>query len=141
MAKEPSANNNVEAPRERSSAASPARAVVKRARPSSLGAPAHRNGPARSKPTVVVVLAVVAGTLSACGGSGGETVDFYSSLPLTGASSARASAIVDGAKLALAQAGGRAGQFIVRYVSFDDSTARAETWDPRRTAANPAFRR
>ncbi len=109
---------------------------MRRARPSILGAPAHRNGPARSKPPLVAVLAVVAGTLSACGGSGGGTVDFYSSLPLTGASSGRASAIVDGARLALAQAGGRAGQFIVRYVSLDDSTARAATWDSQRTAAN-----
>ncbi|HUO69896.1 MAG TPA: branched-chain amino acid ABC transporter substrate-binding protein [Solirubrobacteraceae bacterium] len=84
----------------------------------------------------MIVLAVVAGTLGACGGSRGGTVDFYSSLPLSGASAARARAIVNGAKLALAQARGRAGQFTVRYVSLDDSTGQAGTWDPGRTAAN-----
>jgi branched-chain amino acid transport system substrate-binding protein len=91
---------------------------------------------------VFVLLALVAGALGGCGGSGksgesgGGTVDFYSSLPLSGASSATAQAIVDGAKLALAQAGGRAGRFTVKYISLDDSTAAAGTWDPGRTAAN-----
>jgi branched-chain amino acid transport system substrate-binding protein len=97
----------------------------------------------RSKPALVFfLLALVAGTLGGCAGSGksggsaGGTVDFYSSLPLSGASSARAKAIVDGAKLALDRAGGRAGRFTVKYVSLDDSTAGAGTWDPGRTAAN-----
>ena len=94
----------------------------------------------RSKPALVVLLAVVvAGTLGGCGGSGktgGGTVDFYLSLPLSGASSATANAIVNGARLALAQARGRAGEFTVRYISLDDSTALAGTWDRERTAAN-----
>ena len=96
----------------------------------------------RSKPTLVFLLAVVACALGGCGGSGknagsrGGTVDFYSSLPLSGASSATAQAIVNGAKLALAQARGRAGRFTVRYISLDDSTAQSGTWDPGRTAAN-----
>ena len=90
----------------------------------------------RLKPTRVCLLAVFAGALGGCGGGSGSVVDFYSSLPLGGASSARANAIVDGAKLALAQAGGRAGQFTVRYMSLDDSTALGGTWDAGRTAAN-----
>ncbi len=97
---------------------------------------AQRNGSSRSKSTLVVVLAVVAGALGGCGGRGGGTVDVYSSLPLGGFSSARANAIVNGAKLALAQAGGKAGRFTVRYISLDDSTALPGTWDPGRTAAN-----
>jgi branched-chain amino acid transport system substrate-binding protein len=98
---------------------------------------------ARSKSALVFcLLALVAGTLGGCGGSGKSdrsgqgTVDFYSSLPLSGASSATAQAIVDGAKLALAQAGGRAGRFTVKYISLDDSTAAAATSDPGRTAVN-----
>jgi branched-chain amino acid transport system substrate-binding protein len=95
---------------------------------------------ARSKPALAFLLpALVAGMLGGCGGSatsGGGTVDFYSSLPLSGASSATAKAIVEGAKLALAQAGGRAGRFTVKYVSLDDATAAAGAWDPARTAAN-----
>ena len=44
--------------------------------------------------------------------------------------------VVNGAKLALKQAGGKAGQFTVNYVSLDDSTAAAGNWDPTQTAAN-----
>ena len=65
-----------------------------------------------------------------------RTVDIYSSLPLSGASSATAQAMVNGAKLALAQAHRRAGQVTIRYISLDDSTAQSGTWNPRRTAAN-----
>ncbi len=100
------------------------------------------NGVWRSKPTLIFLLAVVACAMGGCGGSGkdagsrGGTVYFYSSLPLSGTSSATARAIVNGAKLALAQARGRAGRFTVRYISLDDSTAQSGTWDPGRTAAN-----
>ena len=100
---------------------------------------AHRTVLLRSKSILVFLLAAVAGTLGGCGGSGSGrrgTVDFYSSLPLSGASSARAHAIVDGAELALTQSGGRAGGFTVRYASLDDSRALGGTWDPTRTAAN-----
>src|SRR5258708_6591787 len=39
-------------------------------------------------------------------------------------------------KLALSQAGGKAGQGTVNYQSLDDSTAAAAKWDPGQTAAN-----
>jgi branched-chain amino acid transport system substrate-binding protein len=39
-------------------------------------------------------------------------------------------------KLALEQAGGKAGKFTVNYTSLDDSTAAAGKWDPAQTAAN-----
>ena len=97
----------------------------------------------RRRPTLILLVAVIAVTLDGCGSSGtknaghrGATVDFYSSMPLSGTSSATAKAIVNGAKLALAQAHGRAGQFKVRYISLDDSTAHSGTWDPARSAAN-----
>jgi branched-chain amino acid transport system substrate-binding protein len=77
---------------------------------------------------------------SAGGGSSssasGKTVDIYSSLPLQGASSAQTGPMVNGMKLALAQAGGKAGQWTVNYQSLDDSTAAAGKWDPGQTAAN-----
>ena len=44
--------------------------------------------------------------------------------------------MVNGIKLALAQAGGKAGQWTVNYQSLDDSTAAAGKWDPGQTAAN-----
>jgi branched-chain amino acid transport system substrate-binding protein len=68
--------------------------------------------------------------------SGGSTVDIYSSLPMQGASSAQTGPMVNGIKLALAQAGGKAGQWTVNYQVLDDSTAAAGKWDPGQTAAN-----
>jgi branched-chain amino acid transport system substrate-binding protein len=77
---------------------------------------------------------------SASGGSSssssGNTVDIYSSLPLQGANTAQTTPMVNGMKLALAQAGGKAGQWTVNYQSLDDSTAAAAKWDPGQTAAN-----
>jgi branched-chain amino acid transport system substrate-binding protein len=68
------------------------------------------------------------------GGGGGGTVDIYSSLPLQGASKDQTAALVNGIKLALKQAGGKAGKFTVNYQSLDDSTAQAGNWDPGQTA-------
>jgi branched-chain amino acid transport system substrate-binding protein len=88
--------------------------------------------------------------LSACGSSssssssssggasagGGKTVDIYSSLPLQGAATAQTDPMVNGMKLALSEAGGKAGSFTVNYQSLDDSTAAAGKWDPGQTAAD-----
>ena len=68
--------------------------------------------------------------------SSGGTVDIYSSLPLQGASSAQTAPMVNGIKLALSQAGNKAGQWTVNYQSLDDSTAAAGKWDPGQTAAD-----
>lgn len=73
---------------------------------------------------------------SSSGGGGANAIDFYSSLPLQGASSAQTTAMVNGARLALKQANGKAGQFTVNYTSLDDSTAQMGAWDPGQTAAN-----
>ncbi len=67
---------------------------------------------------------------------GGKTVDIYSSLPMQGASSAQTIPLVNGIKLALSQAGAKAGPFTVNYSVLDDSTAAAGKWDPSQTAAN-----
>jgi branched-chain amino acid transport system substrate-binding protein len=76
------------------------------------------------------------GGSSSSGGASGSTVDVYSSLPLQGASSAQTEPLVNGIKLALSEAGGKAGQFTVKYQSLDDSTAAAGEWDPTQTEAN-----
>jgi branched-chain amino acid transport system substrate-binding protein len=73
---------------------------------------------------------------SSTGSSGGNTVDIYSSLPLQGSSSAQTGPLVNGMKLALSEAGGKAGSFTVNYTSLDDSTAAAGKWDPDQTAAD-----
>ena len=73
-----------------------------------------------------------AGTVSASG----NTVDIYSSLPMQGSSNVQTIPMVNGMKLALAQAGGKAGKFTVNFSALDDSTAAAGKWDPSQTAAN-----
>jgi branched-chain amino acid transport system substrate-binding protein len=57
-------------------------------------------------------------------------------LPLQGAARAQAVATVNGAKLALEEAGGKVGDFTVEYVSLDDSTAQVGGWEPGQTASN-----
>lgn len=76
------------------------------------------------------------GSGSSASGGGAKTIDIYSSLPLQGASTAQTDPMVNGIKLALDQAGGKAGQWTVSYQSLDDSTAAAGKWDPGQTAAN-----
>jgi len=70
------------------------------------------------------------------GGGGGDTLTVYSSLPLQGASRPQTTAMVNGIKLALEQAGNKAGDFTIKYESLDDSTAQAGTWTPEATSAN-----
>src|SRR5260221_5108943 len=91
-----------------------------------------------------IALAAVGGSSGSSGGSastsqsaaaGGKVVDIYSSLPMQGASSAQTIPLVNGIKLALAQASGKAGQWTVNYQVLDDSTAAAGKWDPGQTAA------
>ena len=55
--------------------------------------------------------------------SAGGTVDIYSSLPMQGSSNAQTIPMVNGMKLALAEAHNKAGKFTVKYTELDDSTA------------------
>jgi branched-chain amino acid transport system substrate-binding protein len=79
-----------------------------------------------------------------CGGTGatgasettGNQLAVYSSLPLQGPSAAISMQIVDGEKVALAQAGGRVGPFRVSYVSLDDSNPASGKWSPDVTATD-----
>jgi branched-chain amino acid transport system substrate-binding protein len=93
------------------------------------------------------LFAVFALTVSACGddddggdggggGEAGDTLNIYSSLPLQGAQRLQTTAMVQGIRLALKQAGGKAGDFTIKYTSLDDSTAQAGTWTPEAASAN-----
>jgi branched-chain amino acid transport system substrate-binding protein len=92
---------------------------------------------------LALAAAVVLG-LSGCGGVAvsdvAEATDgqltVYSSLPLDGSTAAASEQIVDGEKLALADAGGRAGQFKIEYVSLDDSSRSSGKWNPGITATD-----
>ncbi len=69
-------------------------------------------------------------------GGGGKKLTIYSSLPLQGAARVQSVATVNGAKLALKEAGGKVGNFTIEYVSLDDSTAQAGGWEPGQTSSN-----
>jgi branched-chain amino acid transport system substrate-binding protein len=101
-----------------------------------------------SKPATVRTAVAVAMVTAACLGiavsSSAKTartasagvVDFYSSLPLSGSSTAQTIPLVNGIKLALLQAGYAAGKYHIKYASLNDATAAAGQWDPSQTGAN-----
>ena len=72
----------------------------------------------------------------AASGAGGRTLTIYSSLPLQGASKNQSEAIGNGMELALKQAGGKVGDYAIKYVPLDDSTAQAGAWTPEATTSN-----
>jgi branched-chain amino acid transport system substrate-binding protein len=98
------------------------------------------------------LLAALALGVAACGGdddeggnsSGGgsepaaegKQLTIYSSVPLQGASRVQTTAVVNGAKLAVEQAGNKAGPHTIKYESLDDSTAQAGNWTPEQESAN-----
>ena len=86
----------------------------------------------------VVAIAALALGGSGCaadeGGSGPEMLRVYVSAPLQGARAVEGRGIEDGAKLALADAGGRIGRLRIRGVYLDDSDGGG--WSIARTAAN-----
>ena len=92
----------------------------------------------------LAALAAVAPGVAGCGGTGvsgasqaaGDQLAIYSSLPLQGSAAATSQEIVNGEKLALAEAGGRAGKFKIAYVSLDDANPTKGRWDPGVTATD-----
>lgn len=68
------------------------------------------------------------------GGAGAETLTAYVSVPLHGPRAVEGRAIVEGAKLALADAGGRVGDLRVRGIYLDDTEE--GRWSLARTAEN-----
>jgi branched-chain amino acid transport system substrate-binding protein len=65
-----------------------------------------------------------------------DQLTVYSSLPLQGPEAGASEQIVDGEKLALADADHRAGAFKIDYVSLDDSSPTSGQWNPGITATN-----
>ncbi len=77
-----------------------------------------------------------AAAAAATSSSGSTNLTIYSSLPLQGDGRVQSVSVVDGEKLALQEAGGKVGKFKIKYVSLDDSTATAGTWDPGQTSSD-----
>src|SRR3954471_24946593 len=76
------------------------------------------------------------GSGSGSGDAAGKQLTIYSSVPLQGASRVQTTAVVNGAKLALEQAGNKAGAHTIKYTPLDDSTAQAGSWTPEAESAN-----
>ncbi len=70
------------------------------------------------------------------GAPAGGTLTVYSSLPLQGAARPQTTDLVNGIKLALKQAGNKAGPFTIKYESKDDSSAQAGQWTAEQVSAN-----
>jgi len=67
----------------------------------------------------------------------GTTLTIYSSLPLQGTSRGQSQAVINGEKLALDEVSNKVGDFTIKYVSLDDSTAQNPgTADEGKTAQN-----
>jgi branched-chain amino acid transport system substrate-binding protein len=91
----------------------------------------------------LAALAAAVLALAGCGGVTGASSDavgspltIYSSLPLQGPMAATSAQIVNGEKLALAQANGRAGKFRIGFFSLSDSSPSTGLWSPGVTAGN-----
>jgi hypothetical protein len=87
-----------------------------------------------------VVIALSVGALSYTSSPGKSpthgTRTIYSSLPLQGVQREQTLDLVRGIKLALKEAGNKAGPFTIKYVSMDDSSTEAGTWTAKKVAAN-----
>jgi branched-chain amino acid transport system substrate-binding protein len=92
--------------------------------------------------TYIQVLALLLCGLFAagCGSSPDKPVPrkltIYASMPREGVSARMAADVTAGAKLALADAGGRVSGKRVRLVQLDSAKPGSETWDPARVEAN-----
>jgi branched-chain amino acid transport system substrate-binding protein len=75
-------------------------------------------------------------TKDAVGRIRGTTLTVYASAPLLGASSVSGMAVISGARLALAQDGGRIGGYQIVLKVLDDATVARGGWDPGQTTTN-----
>jgi branched-chain amino acid transport system substrate-binding protein len=65
-----------------------------------------------------------------------SVVKIVSSLPRTGSARGQTDTIVNGIKMALDEAGNKAGAFTIQYEDLDDATAAAGQWTAEKEAAN-----
>jgi branched-chain amino acid transport system substrate-binding protein len=91
-------------------------------------------------PILLVGLLLVS-TLAGWSGSANgdpQRIKIVSSLPRTGSAKAQTDTIVNGIKIALEEAGWKAGGFDIEYADWDDATAGAGQWTAEAETANAA---
>lgn len=91
-------------------------------------------------PVLLIALLIVttAWGLSGSGAGDPQLIKIVSSLPRTGSAKAQTDTIVNGIKIALEEAGHKAGDFRVVYADWDDATAGAGQWTAEAETANAA---
>ncbi len=65
-----------------------------------------------------------------------DVVKIVSSLPRTGSSNAQTTTVVNAIRMAIEQAGSKAGKFTIKYEDWDDASPERGTWDPAVEAGN-----
>jgi branched-chain amino acid transport system substrate-binding protein len=93
----------------------------------------------RFLPPILLLLLLVVTTIVGWGGSSAgdpDVIKIVSSLPRTGSAKAQTDSIVNGFKMALDEAGYRAGRFKIEYADWDDATAGAGQWTAEAETAN-----
>ena len=95
------------------------------------------------RPLVAGIAVVLVVVLPGCGSKSkpsdaiqGTTLTIYSSVPVHGASSVNAQAVIGGETLALLGIHGRIGKYRIVLKPLDDSTAQRGEWDPGQTTEN-----
>jgi branched-chain amino acid transport system substrate-binding protein len=98
-----------------------------------------------------IVLALLLGVVVAAGAGGcgsdakkappgnhvpGDRLTVYASLPYSGPSGPSGEAVLGGARMALAAAGGHVGRYRIVLRTLNDATAPRGGWDPGQTSAN-----
>ncbi|MGO9245183.1 MAG: branched-chain amino acid ABC transporter substrate-binding protein [Verrucomicrobiia bacterium] len=65
-----------------------------------------------------------------------HVIKIISSLPRTGSATAQAQTMVNGIRMAIEEAGGKVGDFTIKYEDWDDASPERGQWDPAVEAAN-----
>jgi hypothetical protein len=98
----------------------------------------------------LLIVGAAALAIAACGSSkkssssgggssvSGKTLDIYSDLPLLGPLTSATEPLVNGIKLALSQAGNKAGPWSIKYTSLNDATAAKASYDLGQCASDAA---
>jgi branched-chain amino acid transport system substrate-binding protein len=86
--------------------------------------------------SIVLVFALAACARTAAPSGESATVKIVSSLPRTGSAKGQTDTMVNGIKMALAEANNKAGTFTITYEDLDDATAAKGSWDAGKEAEN-----
>ena len=100
---------------------------------------------AATRRSFIGVASAVAGTVAgglpaiaqaASAAQGVQVIKFVSSFPMTGSSYGQTSTVVNAIRMALEEAGRKAGDFVIEFEALDDATAAAGKWTADKEAEN-----